>query len=644
MPGSDAPDTQTYTAIQPLYIGAAAVRDSDNAVRIGIIVHGGIHAMDFCISPLTIRDVEDMRHIVGRYVRTTIQGYAMKHHARFVGAGVTVGLEDICLGICPSLGREMDIVAMKLGMETTASGASKNVGTIPIGVGELADSAVRECFRWFDPNHNPALTFSIRSQVLADAEGATKLAENLEEYQNTVHKSTWNTVLKYGYQLGGYRNGRTEGGGVALMRHALVRFCSELGVELHWYILKLNPEAFRIIKANHDILQGTLLNEWIGDNAKLHWLSSGGPLAPGGADVVTIDDPQKPALIPLIKKVRPEVKIIYRSHIEIRSDLVERPRSPQEQVWQWIWNCVKKADIFISHPMDKLVPNGVPLAIVGLMPTCTDWLDGLYKPLGEAYLRFYHDNLWNSCNELKMSKLLYPEWEYITQIARFNPSKGIPEAIESYHKLCIRINRDVPEMLPPQLLLYVELSFVLKEPLLGQVCTDELLVVKPKYAEIAKDVVVMRIGPSDQMLNASLTTSKLVVQLSLREGLEVKVSEALHHGKPVVATRAGGIPLQIEHGKSGFLVEVGETQSVADHLFDLYTNDNLYTRMSEYAEACLVGGQVLKPHGKWITDMARAEVGQDYEDGEPRLPRRGIDIRGENEIHVGCELDCGVLA
>ena len=64
----------------------------------------------------------------------------------------------------------------------------------------------------------------------------------------------------------------------------------------------------------------------------------GGPLAEGGADVVIIDDPQMPGLIPLIRKTRPNLPIIYRSHIEIRSDLVDRPDSAQKEVWDWqVW-------------------------------------------------------------------------------------------------------------------------------------------------------------------------------------------------------------------------------------------------------------------------------------------------------------------
>lgn len=98
-------------------------------------------------------------------------------------------------------------------------------------------------------------------------------------------------------------------------------------------------------------------------------------------------------------------------------------------------------------------------------------------------------------------------------------------------------------------------------------------------------------------------------------------------------------------------MDVGDTDAVANHLFDLYTDDDLYDRMSEYAKkavsdevgtvgnaACWLylaarlarGGPPLLPHAKWVNDMARQEAGAPYAPGEPKLPRAGIDIKGEN--------------
>jgi alpha,alpha-trehalose phosphorylase (configuration-retaining) len=151
----------------------------------------------------------------------------------------------------------------------------------------------------------------------------------------------------------------------------------------------------------------------------------------------------------------------------------------------------------------------------------------------------------------------------------------------------------------------------------------------------------MRVGPNDQILNALLSKAKIALQLSTREGFEVKVSEALHMGKPVIATLAGGIPLQVQHGKNGFLVDPGDTEAVADHLYELWLDQELYNRMSSYAansvsdEVSTVGnmlswlflaselskGVSVRPNGRWINDMAREEADKPYSPGENRLKR-----------------------
>ena len=146
-----------------------------------------------------------------------------------------------------------------------------------------------------------------------------------------------------------------------------------------------------------------------------------------------------------------------------------------------------------------------------------------------------------------------------------------------------------------------------------------------------------------------MDNSKFALQLSTREGFEVKVSEALHAGKPVIASRTGGIPLQIVDGKSGFLCEPGDNAAVAKHMLALYTDEELYERMSEYArthvsdEVGTVGnatawmylavmyvsrGVKLQPKGAWINDLMRAECGEPYQSEEPQLPRAGLNVQG----------------
>ncbi|KAG0635562.1 hypothetical protein HOY80DRAFT_1093010 [Tuber brumale] len=200
-------------------------------------------------------------------------------------------------------------------------------------------------------------------------------------------------------------------------------------------------------------------------------------------------------------------------------------------------------------------------------------LEGLNKPFEEWDLIFCHHNLHNLCDELEMNHLLYPEREYITQIGGFDRSKGIPDVIELCSKFCGYGALDDQDAE----IVYNETIQLLRQS---------------KYDAIDKDVIVVRIWPSGQ--------------------------KALHHGKPVVATGTGGIPLQIEHAKSGFLVDVGDTDSVATHLFHPYTNDDLSERMSNYAKAS-VGDEVgtvgnaacwlyltegLAPVSRWIGSWA----------------------------------------
>lgn len=129
----------------------------------------------------------------------------------------------------------------------------------------------------------------------------------------------------------------------------------------------------------HNILQGVarpgerltaenkqLLQDWIDENAKRYWTCPGGPLcspSQGGADVIIIDDPQMPGLIPIAKSEAPERPVFFRSHIQICSDLVEQPGTPQAEAWEFLWKQIQHADCFISHPVSDFVPSDVPSEI-----------------------------------------------------------------------------------------------------------------------------------------------------------------------------------------------------------------------------------------------------------------------------------------
>jgi glycosyltransferase involved in cell wall biosynthesis len=72
---------------------------------------------------------------------------------------------------------------------------------------------------------------------------------------------------------------------------------------------------------------------------------------------------------------------------------------------------------------------------------------------------------------------------------------------------------------------------------------------------------------------------------SANEGTPVTAIEALAAGKPVVATRVGGIPDVVRDGEDGFLVPPGDVEALADRLAELATDDQLRERMGEAARA-----------------------------------------------------------
>lgn len=96
-----------------------------------------------------------------------------------------------------------------------------------------------------------------------------------------------------------------------------------------------------------------------------------------------------------------------------------------------------------------------------------------------------------------------------------------------------------------------------------------------------EDTVVFLGARND--IPALLRAADIVVLPSLQDTMPFTVMEAQILGKPVVASRVGGIPEMIESGKTGILVEPGDATALAGALQQLVENRDLRHQLGSRA-------------------------------------------------------------
>jgi glycosyltransferase involved in cell wall biosynthesis len=88
-----------------------------------------------------------------------------------------------------------------------------------------------------------------------------------------------------------------------------------------------------------------------------------------------------------------------------------------------------------------------------------------------------------------------------------------------------------------------------------------------------------------QDADALLAAADVVVLSSREEGMGSVLLDALFLGKPVAATRAGGIPEVIVHGASGLLAPVADPRALGAHIASLLEDRALASRLAATARA-----------------------------------------------------------
>jgi len=104
---------------------------------------------------------------------------------------------------------------------------------------------------------------------------------------------------------------------------------------------------------------------------------------------------------------------------------------------------------------------------------------------------------------------------------------------------------------------------------------------------------------SDAQLAGQFAISHLLVVPSQYEGFGIVYLEGMGFGLPAIATTSGGAGEIITHGENGFLIERGDSESLAQHLQSLIFDRDLLTQMSFNAL------ERFKQHPTWEESMER---------------------------------------
>jgi trehalose synthase len=312
------------------------------------------------------------------------------------------------------------------------------------------------------------------------------------------------------------------GGGVSELLRSVIPLARDLGIVADWKIISGDEPFFEVTKRIHNGLQGAPIEISPADRARyLDGNQANASRLTAAYDVIVVHDPQ-PAAIRSLLGPR-DARWIWRCHIDTGA--------PHAAAWTFLRPFLEGYDAAV-FTMPEFVPPDLPIERRATIPPAIDPLSPKNMPIDEALV----DRVLGWIG-------IEPDDTLVTQVSRFDPWKDPLGVIAAY-----RLARQaVPD---------------LKLALVGSMALDD-----PQGWEIYREienasrddprihVFTNLTGVGNLEVNAFQRRSKVVVQKSLREGFGLVVSEALWKGTPVVAGRAGGIPLQMPEGVGGFLVD-----------------------------------------------------------------------------------------
>ncbi len=315
------------------------------------------------------------------------------------------------------------------------------------------------------------------------------------------------------------------GGGVSEILYTLVPLMNDVGLDVHWQVILGREEFFNVTKLLHNSLQGDeeTLNEEQWEVFFAYNAMNAGSLD-SDWDAIVVHDPQPAAL--RRNALERAKRWIWRCHIDLSE--------PNPATLDRLKPLIAEYDASVWH-MEEYVPAGLDGGVRRIMPPAID-------PLSPKNMALSPEDAAFVCDQFGIDV----DRPLICQVSRFDPWKDPIGVIDAY--------RLVHERQPE-----VQLALV------GSMATDdpegwEFFHKTLRYADGDPDIKILNnlnnVGAIE--VNAFQSQADVVVQKSIREGFGLTVTESLWKGRPTIAGKVGGIPIQIDNGVSGYLVSTPE--------------------------------------------------------------------------------------
>ncbi|MEA2492298.1 MAG: trehalose synthase [Thermoleophilaceae bacterium] len=352
--------------------------------------------------------------------------------------------------------------------------------------------------------------------------------KSLADYTHIVGKDLVEEIRTLAEPLQGRRvlqlSATAFGGGVSEILYTLIPLMKDVGLDCEWQVIYGREEFFNATKLMHNALQGApddLTPEQWETWERFNELNA--KELSDGWDVCLVHDPQPAAMHTLVPEKADGW--VWRCHIDLST--------PNPATIERLLPYIKDYPQSLFH-METYVPVGMG-GKVNIVPPAID-------PLAPKNMALSPEDASYVCDQFGLDV----DRPLICQVSRFDPWKDPLGVIDAYRL----VREDVPG---------------LQLALVGSMASDD-----PEGWDFFNSTIEHAGGDPDIHIlnnfnnvgsievNAFQSHSDVLIQKSTREGFGLTVSEALWKGRPFIGGAVGGIPLQVENGVSGYLVETVE--------------------------------------------------------------------------------------